>query len=388
MNDIPTKPLNVLLVAVEPSGDALGAALYTELKILLPNDTNFIGCGGLQMEAAGFSNSFPTDAFSIIGLTGFLKAIPEGIKRAKQIGRIAQEHDADIAIYIDAWAFSWRAARYTKKYSPRTKTIKYATPQIWASRPGRVKTVKRYFDHALTLLPFEPQYFHAAGMSAEFTGNPNFQKVYEQETDEVQTLEKYAINTESPVLAVLPGSRKAEVNLLSDPFKKTIDELRKLLPQLQVLIPAAPAVEGLVKEAFSHQENIKFISPADRYSVFKISDVALAASGTVSTELAIAETPMVVAYKVDPLTYAWAKCIALTDCFSILNIAANEEIIPEYIQHDCEPEHLVPALFNLLTNEDERSIQKRAFSRLLKDLAINEAPAAETAARAIINQIR
>ncbi len=387
MTGLFTNPLKILLVAVEPSGDALGAALYTELKFLLPEGTEFYGCGGLLMTQAGFPSAFPTDSFSVIGLTGFLKAIPEGVKRAKQIGRIAQEHDVDLAVYIDAWAFSWRAARYTRLYSPRTKTIKYATPQVWASRPGRVQTVKSYFDHVLNLLPFEPQYFHAAGISAEFTGNPNFQLVYNQDTDEGTTIDKYNL-TDQSILTVLPGSRKSEIQLLARPFNETISKLQKLLPHLQVVIPAAPAVADLVRDEFGEQKNVKFIDPEDRFSIFKLSDAALAASGTVSTELAIAKTPMVVAYKVDALTYAWAKCIALTECFSILNIAAGEELIPEFIQHDCEAEHLVPALHRLLCDDNKRQKQKEAFISLLDDLAINDAPAAQRAAKAIVNQLR
>ncbi|MCI5043518.1 MAG: hypothetical protein MRY72_02375, partial [Aquisalinus sp.] len=130
-----TKPLTVLLAAVEPSGDALGASLYKVLKERLPDNTHFIGCGGMTMKSAGFTSAFSTDSFSVIGLSGFLKAIPEGIKRAREVGELAAENHADIGIYIDGWAFSWRAARYTKLYSPNTLTVKYATPQVWASRP-------------------------------------------------------------------------------------------------------------------------------------------------------------------------------------------------------------------------------------------------------------
>ncbi len=382
------KPLKILLAAVEPSGDSLGAALYRQLKNKTPEGTEFFGCGGLLMEQEGFHSAFPTDAFAIIGLTGFLKAIPEGLKRAKEIGQLAAVNGIDAAVFIDGWAFSWRSARYTKMYSPKTLTVKYAAPQVWASRPGRVHTAKQHFDSVLTLLPFEPPYFQGIGMKAEFVGNPNFQSVYNQAVDKNAFIERYGL-TGQKILVVLPGSRKSEVSYLAKPFGETIETLTDQIDNLRVIIPPAPVVSNLVKELFApYSDKITYIEPNERFAAFHIADAALAASGTVSTELAITGTPMIVAYKLDPLTYFWARSVATTEYVSILNNAAQKEIIPELLQDDCTPELLVPAVRDLLMDEDKQNLQRSAFTKLLDDLAINEAPAAERAAEAVLDLLR
>ncbi|MCI5048658.1 MAG: lipid-A-disaccharide synthase [Aquisalinus sp.] len=383
-----TTPITVLLAAVEPSGDALGASLYRVLKERLPDNTNFIGCGGIAMEAAGFSSAFSTDAFSVIGLTGFLKAIPEGMKRAREIGELAASNHADIGVYIDGWAFSWRAARYTKLYSPNTLTVKYATPQVWASRPKRVERVREHFDSVLTLLPFEPAWFEAAGVRAEFVGNPNFQSVYEQNMDGVNFIQQHGLQ-DKKILIVLPGSRKSEVSQLAPVLNETISKLVTKHPDLAVIIPPAPSVRYFVKELFApSKDQITYIEPEERFSAFKAATAAIAASGTVTTELAIAGTPMIVAYKTDALTALWAKSVVTTDYVTILNNAAGREVIPEYLQEDCTTEMVLPAIEALLSDEVERTRQKAAFGKLLEELEIDQAPAAEKAADAVLELLR
>ncbi|WP_306253856.1 lipid-A-disaccharide synthase [Parvularcula sp. IMCC14364] len=380
-----TKPLKVLLAAIEPSGDALGASLYKVLKKSLPDDTVFFGCGGMLMEQEGFSSSFPVDEFSIIGLTGFLKAIPEGVKRAREIGQLAASLQADIGIYIDGWAFSWRAARYTKMYSPDTLTVKYAAPQIWASRPGRVERVKQHFDSVLTLLPFEPAWFRDAGIHAEFVGNPNFQTVYAQSMDGAGFREKYNLEGKS-ILVALPGSRKSEVSHLAPVYGDIFTALADRNSALSIVIPPAPNVASLVKDSFAdHQDLITFIQPEERFDAFNAATAALAASGTVTTELAIAGTPMIVAYKTDPLTAFWAKSVVTTDYVTILNNAAGREVIPEFLQEDCTAELIAPVLEILLTDDTEQTIQKKAFGQLLSDLDVDKEPAAEKAAEVILS---
>lgn len=379
-----SKPVKIMLVAVEPSGDSLGAALYRELKLSLPDDTQYFGCGGPLMEVEGFKSAFPIDAFSVLGPTGVMKVIPEGLKRAKEIAELAEHEAMDMAIFIDGWTFSRASSKRIRDLSPQTIIVKYAAPQIWASRPWRVKVVKDYFDAVLTLLPFEPPLFTQAGIRATFVGNPNFQAVAEQETDPDGFRAKYQIGDDK-LLVVLPGSRKSEVSRLAIPFGETIQQLKAEIDGLRIVIPAAPSVRELTDTLFSaHDKDVIFIPPEERFCAFKAANAALAASGTVSTELAISDTPMIIAYKVDGLTALWAKFLVNTKYISILNVAADRAVIPEYLQNDCTVEKLVPAVRTLLQDEQAARNQKETFAPLIKELGVYGAPAAKKAAEEIL----
>lgn len=372
----------VLIAAVEPSADQMGAALYKALQERLPDDTEFMGCGGREMEKAGFQSSFPIDAFSVMGLTDALKVLPEALKRGKELAEMCAERQVDAAIFIDAWAFSRICAKRIRDKAPATKIIKYAGPQIWASRPERITAVKQYFDAVLTLFPFEPKYYIAHGIEAEFVGNQNYQDT----VAELRKLpEKAGAEDGAKNLLVLPGSRKAEVRQLAPVFTSVLERLFEKHPDLKVSMPVAPAVSDMVTEAFaSLKDRIDFVPSEERFAAFKQADVALAASGTVTTELAISRTPMVVVYKIDALSFSWLSRVATTEYVSILNIAADREILPEFIQKDCEAELILPAVEELLTDSQARQKQINAFDALLDDLEVDGAPAAQKAADAIL----
>jgi len=378
------RPLTIMLAAVEPSGDGLGAALYAELKQRAPEGTRFFGCGGEQMKKAGFETAFSIDAFSVVGFTDVIGAIPEGMKRAKELAELAAREKADIAIFIDGWTFSRIGAKRMKKYSPDTLVVKYAAPQVWASRPQRVDFVKDYFDAVLTLLPFEPAYFEREGVPAEFVGNPNFERAARQEADPKGWREANGL-VDDPVLLVLPGSRRGEVMRLAEPFSDAIRLLHAQMPDLKFVMTPSPAVEPMTRELFAPLDDlILYASPEDRFGVFRAADAAMAASGTVSTELAIARTPMVVAYRVDELTYYWAQRVMTADYVSILNIAAQREIIPELLQKDCTGAMLAEEVTRILTHEESRQLQLTAFDDFLPKLGLGDEPAAARAAEAVL----
>ncbi|MBD0427803.1 lipid-A-disaccharide synthase [Aquisalinus flavus] len=380
----PDRPLTIMLAAVEPSGDSLGAALYAELKQRAPDGTRFFGCGGEQMSKAGFESAFPIDAFSVVGFTDVIGAIPEGMKRARDLAELAARERADIAIFIDGWTFSRIGAKRMKHYAPDTLVVKYAAPQVWASRPQRVDFVKQYFDAVLTLLPFEPAYFEREGVAAEFVGNPNFERAARQAGDPKGWRQANGL-VDDPLLLVLPGSRRGEVTRLADPFCDAIRLLHAQMPDLKFVMTPVPSVEPLTRDLFAPVEDlVLYASPEDRFSVFRAADAAMAASGTVSTELAIARTPMVVAYRVDELTYYWAQRVMISDYVSILNIAAQREIIPELLQNDCTGAMLAEEVTRVLTHDESRQLQLTAFDDFLPKLGLSDKPAAARAAEAVL----
>lgn len=362
----------VMLAAVEPSGDALGAALFEALHRKLP-DTEFFGCGGSAMKRAGFKSLFPTDAFAVMGFTDVVKALPEGFRRAKELAQEAARRKARAAILIDGWAFSRILAKRLKALSPETKIYKYAAPQVWASRPQRVEFVKDYFDGVLTLLPFEPAYFEEVGVSAAYVGNPTFQKAWRSRGDGDAFRAKYELG-DAPLLCVLPGSRRSELKYLLPPFKETVIRLRQEIPALRVATPLAEAVATEARAVMSDWPGppILFIRADEKYAAFAAATAALAASGTVSTELAINGAPMVVGYKVDPLTAFWARRVKTTPYGSILNVMANRFLIPEFFQEECTADNLTPPLLKLFIDDAARRAQLNGFEALLPQLTSSE----------------
>ncbi|MEM6649583.1 MAG: lipid-A-disaccharide synthase [Pseudomonadota bacterium] len=372
----------IMLVAVEPSADALGAALFRVLKKKYPQAT-YIGCGGPLMEAEGFKTAFDISAFSVMGFTDVAKVLPEAWRRSRQLAKICKEEKVDIAVFIDGWSFSRMSAKRIRQRAPQTKIVKYAAPQVWASRPQRTEFVKGHFDLVLTLLPFEPPLFEAVGVPSVFVGNPNFEAVAQTPRSGSAFRSKHHMG-KAPLLAILPGSRKGEVTRLLPIFEKTVEAVLKAVPNLQPLIVTAPAVKEDVQTAIAGWSSSPVMVDADeKFDAFEAVDVALAASGTVTTELAITKTPMVVAYRVDPLTAYWAKKVIVTPYISIINVMAGKMIIPERLQEECDPDILSADIIRLLTYEDDRLYQLDAFELILPRL-IREEATAEKAATEIL----
>lgn len=372
----------LLLAAVEPSADALGASLIRALKEIEP-DIELTGCGGPLMEAEGFESRFDTSAFSVMGFTDVARVLPEAWRRARELAAICEKEGIDTAIFIDGWSFSRLGAKRIRKRAPGTRIVKFGAPQVWASRPQRTEFVRDHFDLVLTLLPFEPPFFEAEGTKAVFVGNPNFEAVSQVPRSGPSFRARHDIGP-APLLAVLPGSRKGEVTRLLIPFADAVTGLSEQIPGLKVVIPAAPAVEEFVRASADQWPVKPIIIPADeRFDAFEAADAALAASGTVTTELALCNTPMVVGYKVDALTAYWAKKVLVTEYVSILNVFAKEAIIPERLQQDCTPEQLSADLVRLFRDEEARRHQLSAFRRLLPDL-VGQGHSAERAAEEIL----
>ena len=381
-------PLTILLSAVEPSGDALGAGLMAALNERAGRALRFVGCGGPLMAAQGLNSAFPIDAFSVIGPVGALAAAPKAFSGAGALGRLAATEGADAAVLIDGWSFSRLAAARIQKHAPATKIYKYVAPQVWASRPKRAEDVARLFDGVLTLFQFETPYFDGRDLRVASTGHPVFQAAREKQANGEAFREAHEIGG-APLLAVAMGSRRAEIARHAAPFGDAIRRLCGKIPDLRVVAPLAPSVEEVARAAAADWPGRPvFVRGDERFGAFAAADAGLAASGTVTTELAISETPMVVAYKAHPLTAMWIRHVITTPHVCLLNIAAGEEIAPEFLQEACVPETLAAGLEPLFTDGSERRRQLGAFPNLLENLGIGGGPAAVRAADTILEWLR
>ncbi len=375
--------MKILLCALEPSADALGAALMASLRERRP-DIEFIGCGGPLMAAQGLNSLFDTAAFAVIGPGAALRLLPAALKAADQLAAAAAAECPAAAIFIDSWSFSKIAAQKFRRQAPDVKRFKYVAPQVWASRPNRAKTTAALFDGVLCLFQFETSIFEQAGARVRFVGHSGFQDAKNHQRDDAAFRSRHALG-DAPLLAVLLGSRAAELGRHAKPFGETVKRVVAKIPDLRVLSPAAPSAHERVESIVAEWPGRPLIiESAERFDAFAAANAALAASGTVAAELAIFGTPMVVAYRLDLLTEIWARHVLTTPYVSLINIAAGRAVVPEFLQRDCEPEKMAAALLPLLRGGPEREAQCAAFPAIVKGWTGSVAPAADLAAGAVL----
>ena len=375
----------VLITALEASGDALGAGLMAELRRRLGGEVRFIGVGGPAMAGQGLSSAFDIAELSVVGLLDGLLAWRRADRRARQVAELAQREGADIAVMIDSWGFSYLLARRLRAAAPALPLVKYVAPQAWATRPGRIKALARTFDRLLSIIAFEVPLFEAAGTRTTFVGHPALADDV-PEGDGPAFRASIGAGLADPVLLVLPGSRASEVERLLPPFEEAIGLLKAARPGLQVVIAPAPTVAELVKaRTAGWRWRVHLATDAqERLDAMAGADVALACSGTVTTELAVAGCPMVVAYRLDGISYQIARRIVRTRFITLINIAADQAIAPELIQDHCNGPELAEALKQRLDDPDLRIAQVKAQRRALEALGGRGPAPAVRAADAIL----
>jgi len=343
--------LSFFLIAGEPSGDRLGAALMAGLKALSPGVT-FQGIGGPLMQAEGLESLFPMEELSVMGLVEVLPKYFHLKRRIREAAEAALAAAPAALITIDSPDFCLRVAALVKAARPEQKVIHYVAPSVWAWRPGRAAKMARVVDHVLALLPFEPPYMEAAGMSCDFVGHPVVSEPLASAAEAAAFRTAHGIAMDAPLLAVLPGSRRGELARLLPPFGRTLRYLAEALPDLRVILPTPAHLAGLVTEAVRDWSGAPalLIAPdvATRTAAFAAADAALAASGTVSLELAAQGCPMVIAYDMAPLTLWLMRRMAKIDTVTLVNLVSETRAVPEYIGTDCTPANLAPALTSLL----------------------------------------
>jgi lipid-A-disaccharide synthase len=373
------------LIAGEASGDVLGARLMAALRRKMGGAVRFAGIGGPRMCTEGLQPLFSYDELAHVGLVEIVRHVPHLLRRIRQTIDAVRDEPPAALITIDAPEFSFRVARAVKKFAPAVPLIHYVAPSVWAWRPGRAKKVARFLDHLLALLPFEPPYFTKEGLGCTFVGHPLIESGA-ADGEGARFRAKVGLADNAPLLAVLPGSRVSEVTRLLPVFRATVEKMRAAHPQLAVVMPLAQGVAARVRRAVADWPVPVFFtdSDADKYDALRAARVALACSGTVSIELALAGLPGVIAYKINPLTAALYRRLIRVKYATLVNIMKNAEAMPEFLQENCTPDRLASGLENLWTDTPARARQLEALGSVAAWLGAGQFVPSDRAAEIVL----
>lgn len=384
--------MKLFVIAGEPSGDALGAALMQGLHRLAPGVT-FEGVGGPMMEGQGLQSLFPMEVLSVMGLAEVLPRYFDLRRRIRQTAEAIATARPDAVITIDSPDFCLRVLALARAVNPGLKTVHYVAPSVWAWRPGRAVRMARVVDHVLALLPFEPPFMQAAGMSCDFVGHPVTTQPRATADDAAAFRAAQGIDAAAPLLMVLPGSRQGEVKRLGPVFGETLRRLHVPglhVPGLRVVVPTVAARAAQVQALVAGWPgapvvlNAAATPPEVKRAAFRAADAALAASGTVSLELAAAGTPMVIAYRMAPLSQAIIARLLTVQTVTLVNLVSETRAVPEFLGPACQPDRIAPAVQALLAPGAARAAQEAAMALTMDRLGRGgEAPGLR-AARSVL----
>ncbi len=384
-----SSPIHIMLVAGEPSGDALGGQLINALKDS-GISVEISGVGGPLMMAQGLDSLYPINDIAVMGLAQVIPRLALLKRRVDQAVSHALSVRPDAVVLIDSPGFNHPIARRLKKRGFLNPVIKYVAPQVWASRPGRAQKIARFIDHLLVLLPFEPPYFEAASLPTTFVGHPVTERSVQPGAGAAFRA-KHGIDPNAPVLCLLPGSRVSEIKFLLPLFHRTVSDLTQRIPGLELIVPVLPNVsEAVHKKISSWGVKTTFVDSqheSEKFAAFDASTVALAASGTVSLELALARVPCVIGYKMGWLTAELARPFILVTYATLINIMASQEIVPEFIQERCQPEAMANAVERFFSNERVRAQHLADVATIMETLRVQGLTPSRRAAKAILDII-
>jgi lipid-A-disaccharide synthase len=386
---LPDRPINLMLICGEPSGDQLGGQLMAGLKAVAGDSVKISGVGGPAMAAQGLNTLFSLNDTAVMGLREVVPKIPVILRRVREAADFALQTRPDAVVLIDSPDFTHRIAQRLKRIDPSVPTINYVAPQVWASRSYRARKMARYFDLVLALLPFEAPFFEKYGLHAKFVGHPAIERAGRIKGGAALRA-RLGIAPDAPLLAVLPGSRTNEIRFILPVFRETVALLKDRIPGLQTALPTVPHVEARVREATKDWPVPLVVLDAeeDKFAAFDAANAALAASGTVTTELALARTPMVVAYRVGAVTYALARPLFKLPFFTLVNLLLDRGAVPEFLQGAAKPETLAREAEKLLTDDRARAAQVADLEMAARLLGQGEEAPSLRAAHAIIDFVR
>ncbi len=385
--------MRIFILAGEPSGDKLGAALIAGLKGLQAG-IEFRGVAGPLMQAQGMDSLFSMDELSVMGIAEVLPRYADLRRRLFETAKDATDWRPDVLITIDSPDFSLRLARLLKART-NVRTVHYVAPSVWAWRSGRAQKMSAYVDQVLALLPFEPPYMEAAGMRCEFVGHPVVAEPLASEAEVAAFRDRLGLG-QAPIILALPGSRRSEVSRLAPIFGEALRPVIARMPDARVVVPAAAPVASNVIEAVKRWPGDPLVldgreaqaTGAQKRAAFRAADVALAASGTVSLELAANATPMVVAYDMNWLSWQVMSRMAKVDTVTLVNLVAGENVVPEFLGPACKPTAIAGALVALLTDEGARGAQIAAMAETMQRLGQGDEAPGLRAARAVLDGLQ
>ena len=384
-----TMPIRLMLVAGEPSGDQLGGQLMAALRAECGANVEIMGMGGPAMTAQGLESFFPLSDTAVMGLREVVPKVPVILRRVADICMIAMTRRPDAVVLIDSPDFNHRIAAKLKRLAPEIPVVDYVAPQVWASRQYRARKMARNFDLLLALLPFEPPFFEKFGLHTVFVGHPVIERSARM-TGGPELRARLGIALDAPLLCVLPGSRTSEIRFILPVFREAVAEIAKRVPGLVTILPTVPHVAARVHEGTKDWPAPLHVveDESDKYAAFKAANAALAASGTVTVELALARTPMVVAYRVGGLTYTLAQVLFRFKYFALVNLLLDRMAVPELLQHKATPGALADAVVPLLADRAAAAKQIADLDLVAKALGEGSAKPSLRAARAILDFVR
>jgi lipid-A-disaccharide synthase len=378
----------IFLIATEESGDRLGANLMKVLRQRLGGAVRFEGVGGQSMAREGLTSLFPIEELSIVGLAAVVRQLPMILRRIRETAGAATQASPDILVIIDSPDFTHRVARRVRARDPSIPIIDYVSPSVWAWRPGRARAMRAYVDHVLALLPFEPEeYRRLNGPPCSYVGHPLTEQIglLRPGVDEQKRRDE-----QPPVLLVLPGSRRSEIRHHMAVFGETLGRLQAEGVAFELILPTMPHLQETVAEGLKSWKVAPrvAIGEQEKRAAFRIARAALAKSGTVTLELAIAGVPMVTAYRGGAVE-AWIVRRAIkVNSVILANLVVGENVVPEFLQQDCTPEKLSPALRDVLDDTPLRRRQVEAFATIDKIMATGSLPPSVRAADIVLATMR
>jgi lipid-A-disaccharide synthase len=373
-------PRKIFLVATEESGDRLAAGLMMVLRQRLGDAVRFEGVGGLAMARQGLVSLFPIEELSIMGFTAVGRKLPMILRRIRETADAAIAAMPDIMVIVDSPDFTHRVARCVRARAPAIPVIDYVAPTVWAWRPGRARAMRRYIDHVLALLPFEPEaYRRLEGPPCTYIGHTLIEQIGSLRPN---AEEQQRRDAQPPVLLVLPGSRRSEIRHHMAVFGETLRLLREQGTAFEPVLPTMPHLLDPVREGIANwavQPRIA-VGEDEKKAAFRIARAAFAKSGTVTLELALAGVPMIGAYRAGPVEMWIALTLARTPSVILANLVIGENVVPEFMQRDASPGKLAAALRDVLEDTPLRRRQLDAFARLDAIMAIgSQSPSASAA---------
>lgn len=367
----------VFIIAGEASGDFLGAGLLQSLKAQY-NDLEIAGIGGDQMQEQGLKSLFPMSEISLYGIFELIPHLFNVLKRIRQTNQAIKDFKPNVVVTIDSPGFTLRIARYVKKL--QIPVVHYVAPSVWALRPGRAKKLAQKIgvDHLLCLLPFEPPYFERHGLPTTFVGHPVTEIIL---PDDKNFRESLGFSKEATLVCLLPGSRRSEIKSLLQIFLKAIEKL-SLNRRIEIVLPTLPHLVPLIEPFIKNSTvPVKIVTTTqEKWQAFMQSSIALAASGTVSLELAYVGLPQVIAYRLSRLTYWVAKLLVSTRYVSLVNILTKEMVVPELLQDQCSADILYKKLDGILSDSKLQKQTRQKYVEAINMLKIPQAKPSEVAA--------
>ena len=378
----------ICLIATEESGDRLGSALMKVLRERLGDAVEFVGVGGRTMAREGLDSLFPIEELSIVGFAAVVQQLPKILRLIRETADAVAAAAPDMLVIIDSPDFTHRVARRVRAKNPAIPIVDYVSPQLWAWRPGRARTMLGYVDHVLGLLPFEPEeYRKLRGPPCSYVGHPLIEQLASLRPNAEEQARR---DGEPPVLLVLPGSRRSEIRHHLDVFGAALGRLHAQGRAFDLKLPTMPHLEATVRVGVAGWP-VKpeiVVGEAEKRAVFRIARAALTKSGTVTLELAISGIPMVTAYRVGAIEAFILRRAIRVSSVILANLVIGRDVIPEFLQEDCTPEKLAQALSEVLTDSPLRRQQLAAFAEFDQIMSTGNKPPSVLAADIVLATMR